>query len=302
MFTKRRLLVSLFSLCVFLAALSPVRAAGPENGAEALTLNAYPDLDVTNTAQGRDLAVKAVERWASLEYVTTSDQVRVFQLAPNEHLVVPVEALQDVRLTVEKKDDGTTVFRPKVSSSKRRPTPSEARGTVEIQTGGWTQVAGLCFARTEGNGGYMDTCYKLNKYSDPIWNGTAYRDAYAMHLYASTSGYYPYKITQSQIQADKAASSSTMEWADWNPKSDTTGNCRTYTIGFSINGFVANHSGTVCESWSVNKSSTPGSMASAWRHGSGGTAATREVALGEEVYVPVGGWPVWDFAWTFWWV
>lgn len=157
----------------------------------------------------------------------------------------------------------------------------------------WEWKAGSCFTRLWEHGAWIDHCYKLYKYSSSISTGNGMRDAYAMFHYATAGPRdTSWWLTKARVWNDPHPDSSTMEWADWQPRSSDKKNCVSYPITLSVGSVSVSHSAQWCETWTPTKYVAAGKFHNEWSGAVTGSA-TREIAYGVEVYVPVGGWPQW---------
>lgn len=100
-------------------------------------------------------------------------------------------------------------------------------------------------------------------------------------------------MTSAKVWNAKSSDSSTMEWADWQPRSDSTGDCRSLDLSFTVGAATLGHAMTACEKWTITKYSEAGKFANELSYVLGRSGTSREVGYGVEVYVPVGGWPRW---------
>lgn len=152
-------------------------------------------------------------------------------------------------------------------------------------------MAPQCFSRFENTSGWMDHCYQMNKL---IGETDSQKDYFQIHRYATAKSKSIWTLKEAKISCQKSASSSTMEWFDWSPRSDVpSSQCSTVGVSVSAFGLGISASHTVCPTmWDINKSAEARKFSnkwvgSAWR-------SEREVAYMVCVKVPQGGWPVWN--------
>ncbi len=137
----------------------------------------------------------------------------------------------------------------------------------------------------------MDSCYKLYKYSQSISDGSSYKDLYAMFHYGTAKSSPDWILTRASLWSAQHPNSSSMQWSDWSPRSDSKRNCGTVTIGFTYGVASVNMNFTQCDTWDITKYSTPGEFRNDWKGAS--INSEREVAYGVQVTVPKDGWPQW---------
>lgn len=98
-------------------------------------------------------------------------------------------------------------------------------------------------------------------------------------------------LTRASLWSAQHPNSSSMQWSDWSPRSDSKRNCGTVTIGFTYGVASVNMNFTQCDTWDITKYSTPGEFRNDWKGAS--INSEREVAYGVQVTVPKDGWPQW---------
>lgn len=291
--------VSLALTIVLFVATTTMAKAGPPL---APTKIEGPDLfryDVTLTAIGNKVAKEAAVRFASKYGVhVTSEDLKVYDLSsePGKHdlLIVP-QGLEVVSVERSLQPDGHFNMRVITSTSAKHQNGSSA-GDVSIASSSYNLVAGQCFARYYESGtyltyGWIDHCYKLYKYSSSVWSGNSYKDLYALFHYGTARSTQYAALTRASLWSTKHPDSSTMEWSDWDPRSDTTRSCDPVTLGFSYGAASVSMNFTQCETWDITKYIAPGEFRNDWTGYA--VQADREVAYAVQVYVPQGGWPRW---------
>lgn len=304
---RRTKLALVSGILVIMAALPGIGVANngaevPAGSSQSSTATELARRDVTSTPTGKKIAQESAKRFREKYGVATdSSDLRVYDMNGDgtDLVVAPKDA--EFSVEIQPGDNGKSHFALSVTTpSKRKSSPSMGDATVQAVTiqsaGSWTQVAGECFARyTEPNwGSWIDSCYKLNKFSDTVLSGDKLKDVYALHHYA-TAGNGNGDLDWANIW--NLPRTPGLTWADWQPKSDTTGNCRTENLSVSVNGVGISHPMTACETWDITKSTTAGMFANKWSS-PGGIYGNREVGYAVEVYIDTGSaWPVWTMYW-----
>jgi hypothetical protein len=155
-----------------------------------------------------------------------------------------------------------------------------------------------CFSRMGDTlSGYLDSCYVLHKMvneSDP-------RDFYQLEQYGSVGAGQLRKIYSGFLEAQQAASSSTMSWIDWSPRGTITGSCQSVSLNVSALGVGISSSGIMCERWNITKWSAGGHFKEEWSCGcivpfGQPYPNVREIDYMQAVSVPNGGSAVWTLS------
>jgi len=264
------------------------------NAASPLRISKY---DITKTSIGGQIAREAAERWQNNGWhlkCFNCEDLKVYEINPADYLVAPASA--KIELESVKQGDGSVKLEPRIVTAS----PSDSllgndplMGTEVVSpmaTQYWSLMAAQCFARIEGTTGWIDHCYQLHKL---VGETDSQKDYYTLTHYATAKSKAIFELTSAVLTCQKYTSSSTMEWVDWNPRSDqTVGQCTPITIGISYVA-VLTYTATICQSgWDITKYSEAGKFANRWY----GHAwrSEREVAYMVCVKVPQGGWPIWQ--------
>lgn len=286
--------ISVLFMCVVLVATlvsTYVSAASP------LEISKY---DITKTSVGDQIAREAAQRWTG--YGWTCDrcdgkELKVYELAPGDYLVAPASA--KIELESVKQPDGSVKLEPRIITVS--PNGSllglETNGVSPMASQYWNLVAAECFARLEGFTGWIDHCYQLHKL---MGESDSQKDYFELTHYATAKSKTIFTLKWAKLECVKHSSSSTMEWVDWNPRSDQTrGSCGSITLSVGALGIGISGTFTICKSgWDITKYAEAGKFANKW-YGWVWPPSEREVAYMVCVKVPQGGWPVWGLTATF---
>lgn len=293
------LFVLLLTTAVFASAEDPT----PTSGETVISQGNLPIYDITGTDEGRRVAHAAVEHWA-ISYGVQSDagQLRVYNLGATDapdYLIVPdsivFESASKRAVTVN--EDGKQVtyleasdaFTLDLSKLVMQP-ENESLNSFAPSAPYWQMVANQCYARWETGAMWFDRCYKVHKlYSD----GTSTKDYFQLEHYGTAKSKFPWVLKKASLSSQKHASSSSMSWVDWSPRSDlNVGNCTTWSLSVTVQGVGIGASHELCDKWDITKYAAAGSFKNEWQ----GSAreSEREVAYMQAISVPQNGWPVWS--------
>jgi len=266
-----------------LVALAVIGGAGPVAARPASPGPTLPVgiSDITWTPRGRDLAVRAAERFARMRSTIAAGDLVVLEdgggvtIGPR---AASYAAIADGRAAPAILP--TTAARPGLTRGIRR-------GVLAGIVGGWQFVGNQCFARISDTFTWLDHCYTMYQLSA---DGDPTRDWYALNHYATMDPNMPWVMNAASIGTTPIGTA-TQTWADWAPRSSTVSPCR--QVAVSVSSPVGGIGDTVmqCEAWTIAKSAAAGAFAVRWD--GHGTHATRELSLEIAVSVPQGSWPQW---------
>lgn len=160
--------------------------------------------------------------------------------------------------------------------------PAAAR---TVRSGASWKLAGSdCFGRWRYDGTYIDACWRESVLmGDP----DSSRTWFALEYWA-TAGPEDHLLAAAELSAaslDPGAS-----WADWSPRSDSSGSCQSTSVSVSVLGLGVGETYDRCETWDVTKRSTAqGGLVNRYRWGGGllpGSPHDREVALTMAIAIP----------------
>src|SRR5687768_7348322 len=143
-----------------------------------------------------------------------------------------------------------------------------------------------CYSRYTSDWGYHDACfqtYKLYDDNDSTW------DYFQFH-HKMTAGPDDGYLKSAYLESDQSVTSATMNWVDWSPGTDTSGNCSPYSFGISIPYGGVSFSFNRCETWNMTKYSDAAHYRMDWGTGS---SSDRELGYVTAVKISNGAYPVW---------
>ena len=292
-----------------------------EEGTVEATLEIYGDdvaeHDITNTKAGQTEAKAVLARWQAKGLNLRLDDVKVYNFGTAETpdiLVLPND-LQFQSTATEKSvankvlnvnaETAITIKPEALDKALKEQTPSP-----NAINASWNLIYHRCLARKvrtvtinwqNAELGWMDTCFKVHKIAD---DGNQWRDYWQLEVYGTARSTHPFVLTQANIEAQKASTSTAMRWVDWSPRSDLDkGGCTSVPIGISAIGLSLTSVFSVCDKWDITKFEEEGRFRNSWR-GSSWVAwwnieAEREVAFMEAIWVSEGKTPVWNIYQNF---
>lgn len=249
--------------------------------------------EITQSPQGRAALTSSLARLEAIAPGQRLADYKVYAINGNdEDVLIAPSGVEVTSATIALNPDGSaTLAASAVVKAAQRPKGSVENGRAPLSSSFvsyWDWAGNYCFSRSSTDFGYFDTCWYINQLmNDP--NGSA--DYYSFYQYGTAGPTGGGILTDAWLESGKHASSSTMSWVDWSPKSDTSGSCTTgYTVSVSAFGVGLSASHTRCETWDITKGSAAGSFKNDW-----GTNATGDRELGyiTVISVPEGGTPVW---------
>lgn len=279
----KRTAASLLITVLVLALACSDGQAGPDQVTRRLARDALRDMDVTATPEGQRAVTEAAAEYGSRHGIpTVAGDLRAYRVG-GELIILR----HDSQVHLEERRGRAGITRPLVAGV----TPQAGDGVTA--QGGWEWQGGECW--TSDRSQYkLVRCYKLNKFSDPVWNGDAYRNAWALHYWATVHSKSPYRLTRAKLWSRKQETSAQMRWADWAPRSDLDNSgCTDVDMTFTLNGFSVSHTLKACESWDMTPVN-PGEMEQLYQARPNiRWDIDREVGLAVEVYVNQGQYPAW---------
>ncbi|MDD5190170.1 MAG: hypothetical protein PHE50_03910 [Dehalococcoidales bacterium] len=269
---------------------------GVGNVAAKAFSSSLSNYDITSSKEGFVLAQETTLRWEKelgIHYDVTS--VKVYKFGKEEFLVAPADA--NISLEAEMQSDGSIKITPIVDTPKENQMTgiaSNSGGRV-LTDYGWELVGSQAFSRFENSTGWIDHAYMLDHLtgeSDPNY------DYYSLHHYATAKSKGIFILRFASLECAKTASSSTMYWVDWCPRSDQTWNNPTsYTLSVTAGGYGLSYNHTGQDTWDITKYEEAGKFKNIWYGSAWGSE--REVAYMVCVKVPQNGWPQWSLTADF---
>lgn len=287
--------VAVFAVLALLLGLTvTAQAAGPDGQGR----------DVTATPRGRALAETAARRFAERGFPEAARSLRVIELAPDDHVVLPA----DVRLVGQAarvRDDGAVEYEMSVEvagpagddgligrSAAADPTDLTAASAY------WAWRKGGCFARVQNSEGYSDSCYRINSlYND----GDGARDYWQLEQWSTAGAKLFRKLYESWVEGRRTAGTATQAWIDWSPRGDVSGGCTSLSLLVKAQGIPISGSAAMCEHWDITKYEEAGRFRTRWHCGciyplGQPYPEDREAAYMIAVSVAQGRSPVWTLS------
>jgi hypothetical protein len=239
------------------------------------------------------IATKAASRYTEMGVTTAATDLRVSIGSDGAALVAPswatagslTSAIGSATLTV-------TATGPSGARDGTSGQVAEGYGTAAAPY--WTLYGNACFSRIQNSGGYIDSCYKINRL---VNDGSTTKDYYQLEHYATAGSKGIDTIHNAWLSSTKGSSSSAMSWVDWAPKGDTTGACANQTLSVSVAGVGISSSYTRCEKWDITKYAEAGKFKNLWDcNCTLGIKGDREVAYMSVVSVAQGGKATWTLS------
>lgn len=249
--------------------------------------------DVTATPVGRALVTEATERFRRAGVATRSDDLRVYELGPGDHLIGPADTVVHVERTDRGEVSEITTSEPMTTADA----PTLATSDIILAAAPyWGLVGSYCWARTTKTGGWMDTCYHKHKlYSD----GSSTTDWFELHVFGTAKSTYPYRLFDAYVHASPNGGA-TQSWHDWDPGADLNLSCQTITIGVVAQNVAIAYNHNACDKWDITKYSAAGTFRTTWRAGlTPPVASERQAAFTIASKVANGGTAQWKFSWNF---
>ena len=214
--------------------------------------------DVTETSLGRRLAAEAAERHEALGVARKGTKLRVWRIAPGDH-VVGGRLPTNLATSATELPDGTV----QLGLSFDTDVAPSTRAIAAATTPTWVRTGGTCFSRVHNQWGWIDSCYKTHRLSgesDYVW------DYYQLEQYGSVGAKELGKIYDGWMHGKKSGAA-TMYWVDWSPRGTISGGCVTVPISVAALGYSISASGLMCERWDIYKAATGGDFKEKWSCG-----------------------------------
>lgn len=135
-------------------------------------------------------------------------------------------------------------------------------GGVGSRAGTLSWNAPTCFARYTTTYGWFDRCTQWGKV---VNDGDSARDHWVFKYYGTCKSNAIYYVQSCGLSSTRSSSSSTLYWEDWAPRGDSTGPCRSVSIGVSVFGISASGSYEACDTVDMTKFTAPGSFSNTFR-------------------------------------
>lgn len=248
-------------------------------------------VDITFTTKGRQLREEAVQRRQADGIAVSPDELKVVQLGDREdYVIIPADMDpgevgfgDDGRVITM---SGSFVIRGDDTIPDNGPKQVSTQ-PILAQAPYWQMVNSHCYDRLYAPWDtWMDTCWVL-------WflqsDGLPTRDYYTVDIWATV--YSPRMIDYAWIETDESPWGDPQYWADWDPKSDSTGGCSYYTISVGIYGVGVSRNLYRCETWRITKHADPAHFRSKYDGDVWG--ATRFVGHMIMTYIDGGDTPIW---------
>ncbi len=280
----RRIASAVMAACV-LGAVVPIGAASGESGWAGVT-------DITGTAFGRSLAEQAIARYRAAGLAGAVRSLAIGDLAVfRDATGITIGPRGAIAAVLARPTAGPAGFEAQPVTSGRSAAAIGTGGTTGMSGtsvgASWTFVASQCFSRISDTFSWLDHCYTMYRLAN---DGDAVRDWFAMNHVATMQANAPWVMNGASIGSAPAAGIP-QSWADWAPRSDTSGACRQILVSISSPVSGIGDPATACESWRIQKSAKAGQFAVTWD--GHGQHAARELSMEIAVSVPQGGWPQW---------
>jgi hypothetical protein len=247
---------------------------------------------VSSTAEGRTAAAEAAQRFTIAGVPTSADELRVYELSPDDYLVGPADTVVNVERSARGGISEITTVEPATPAGSTEATSDFQAAAAPY----WSLVGSYCWARTNKTGGWMDTCYHKHKL---INDGSSTSDWFELHMFGTAKSTYPYRLFDAYVHASPNGGA-TQYWHDWDPGGDLNLSCQTITIGIVAQGAAIGYNHNACEKWDITKYAAAGTFRTTWRAGlTPPVASERETAFTIASRVANGGTAYWKFSWNF---
>ena len=135
-------------------------------------------------------------------------------------------------------------------------------GGAASRAGSLSWNAPTCFARYTTTYDWFDRCTQWGKI---INDGDAARDHWVFKYYGTCKSNAIYYVQSCGLSSARSTNSSTLYWEDWAPRGDSSGSCRSVSIGVSVFGISASGSYEACDTVDITKSAAAGTFANTFR-------------------------------------
>ena len=258
--------------------------AWPGDRSERARTNA---LDVSHTALGRQHASDAAARFRARGVESSAHDLKVLSLKDGGILVLP-RHIEPVTIVGDSNTmGGSFVVSPRLDTGP----PKQVSGSpYSLLQPYWQLNNAHCFSRiSAGWGGWMDTCWKIFQLAN---DGSSSWNYWTFEVKATAKS-EDYVLDYAWITTDESRNGGRQYWVDWDPGSDSSGNCSaSYTVSVSIGVATVSDSYLRCETWDITKYADPAHFKSKY----GGNAVDAERQVGHMTMTKVGEHdsPVWE--------
>ena len=245
--------------------------------------------DISKTKGGGTERQAAANRYAAEGVVVRADELRVFEAADGETLIVPVgtelvfEGSEFVGVQV-----GGRAFGQSAEST--------TQGDISpMALSDWPIRSQHCFTTKSKTYGYMDTCFALRWY-----DGSSTYDWFGLHVHGTVWAKAGQRVKTAWVQSKPGGGSATT-WVDWSPAGtvNPSGNCDNVTVGIAVP-VTLSYSHYMCEEWNISKGATSGDFRTTWRSGSSiAHPQSRAVAFLLDMRGAENAYPVFVISWDF---
>ena len=251
---------------------------------------------VRETANGQRVASESARRFKGLGVDVSEGELDVLLIPHGGGFLVVPKGLDVPPIVKTRASDTAFVlsgqFEVRPSESPDRANGKQVSSRPSFAAN-WSLITAHCYAHIYADwGGEMATCYKIWKMSN---DGSGTWDYWGFETYGTAHS--DKSLDYAWIRTDESATGDTQYWVDWDPGSDTSGNCNaSYTV--TVGGMPSvSHTFVRCESWDITKYSDAAHFKSEYE----GNAfnADREVGHIVETKVSDGDSPVWTIAYEF---
>ena len=265
-----------------------------------------PWREVTDSSRGRAAAISAANQFADSGVPTRTSDLRVFDVADGDLLVLPrwVEPASVLRREVVANGRIATEVEASllIGLAARNPA-GRSTASLDGQLAGvstaaaayWYQYNSGCFKWLRKDGAYMAPCFYTSKLMN---DGSSTRDYFSLRQKASVGSSSAGSATYDAWLLSKRTSGSTTQWwEDWEPGGELRGNCGSVTLSVSVKGVGVGISSTACERWEPTLWEDAGHFRNKWNCDCWfGVTSMREVASNIAVSVPQGKYPRWTIS------
>ena len=153
--------------------------------------------------------------------------------------------------------------------------------------------AAKCAARWTNTYGWMDRC---TQWGHIVNDGDSSRDHWVFKTYATCKSLADWNIQTCTLSSKRTIATGLQYWEDWAPRADSSGNCRTVSVGVSAYGVSVSGSYSACDQVDITKGAAAGTFSNTFRTPSS-HLQERSVQYQLAVGVPQGTLPGMDTSW-----
>jgi hypothetical protein len=159
----------------------------------------------------------------------------------------------------------------------------------------WLKLFGDCFARLDGESGWIDACANINMLNN---DGSITDDWAQLEMFATAKSKGSAHMRLAYVKSQRAESAPIFQWADWSLRADTQqGNCGSLSLSVAAQGLSISASHTACDMWDITKGAAAADFANAWRGNA--VASERETAFMHVVKMAQGTHPAYSIDYGF---